>query len=61
MKKISSAEDKSSPFSRIMQKGQKKTGFNTRKGKLLMSMSEEDHKRMALLIQKWLVNDETRK
>ncbi|WP_394220469.1 hypothetical protein [Alteromonas gracilis] len=58
MKKISSLENKSSPFLRIMQKGHKKTGFNTRKGELLMVMSEEDHKRIASLIKTWLEKDE---
>ncbi|TKB04372.1 hypothetical protein E5672_06110 [Alteromonas portus] len=58
MKKISPNQNKSSPFSRIMRKGQEKTNYKARCGKLLMLMSEEDHQRIAKLISKWLAQDE---
>ncbi|WP_338517700.1 hypothetical protein [Alteromonas gracilis] len=54
MKKISSEQDKHSPFSRIMQKGHKKTGYKQTSGKLLLALSEDDHKRIAQLVAKWL-------
>jgi hypothetical protein len=54
MKKLSSEQDKHSPFSRIMQKGHKKTRYKKASGKLLLQLSENDHKRIATLIAKWL-------
>lgn len=42
-----------------MRKGQEKTNYKARNGKLLMLMSEEDHARIAKLISKWLAQDET--
>lgn len=57
MKKISSHKNTSSPFSRIMQKGQSKTGYKAKKGKFLMCMSDNDHKQIARLIAKWLDDD----
>ena len=42
-----------------MRKGQGKTNYKARNGKLLMVMSEEDHARIAKLISKWLAQDET--
>ncbi|GFD70895.1 hypothetical protein KUL113_03150 [Tenacibaculum sp. KUL113] len=56
MKKISSRRSSSSPFSKIMRKGHQKTGYKDRNGALLMCMSENDHKRIAKLIAKWLEN-----
>ncbi|MBJ2130354.1 hypothetical protein JC525_15595 [Alteromonas sp. IB21] len=56
MKKISSPKNSSSPFSRIMRNGHQKTGYKVRNGELLMCMSEDDHKRIARLISKWLEN-----
>jgi len=39
-----------------MRKGHQKTGYKDRNGALLMCMSENDHKRIAKLIAKWLEN-----
>ena len=58
MKKISPHKNKPSPFSRIMRKGQEKTNYKARNGKLLMLMGEEDHARIAKLISRWLAQDE---
>lgn len=60
MKKISSRENKPSPFLRLMKKGHGKTGYKAKNGKFLMTMSEDNHKRIASLIQKWLEQDEKR-
>ncbi|QGX61736.1 hypothetical protein [Alteromonas mediterranea] len=57
MKKISSHKNTPSPFSRIMQKGQQKARYKERNGKFLMSMSEDDHTRIAHLIKRWLEED----
>ena len=57
MKKISSPKDKPSPFLRLMKKGHRKTDYKAENGKLLMAFSEEDHKRIATLIGRWLDND----
>lgn len=59
MKKISPLKNKASPFSRIMQRGHEKTKYNGRNGKLLMSISEENHQRVAKLVSYWLEQDET--
>ena len=58
MKKISPHKNKPSPFSRIMRKGQEKTNYKARNGKLLMLMGEEDHARIATLISNWIAQDE---
>ena len=47
MKKISSRENKPSPFLRLMKKGHGKTGYKAKNGKFLMTMSEDSHKRIA--------------
>ncbi|MEC8231502.1 MAG: hypothetical protein AAF364_14145 [Pseudomonadota bacterium] len=54
MKNLSSQNDKHSPFLRIMQKGHKKTGYKKTSGNLLLTLSENDHKRIAQLIAKWI-------
>ncbi|WP_420932975.1 hypothetical protein ACOJR9_10675 [Alteromonas sp. A081] len=46
-----------SPLSRLMKKGQLKTGYQSTSGNLLMLMSENDHKRIAKLIASWLEHD----
>lgn len=58
MKKISSQQTKVSPFTRIMQKGHEKTRYKPPSGKLLMQLSENNHKRIAKLISQWLDNKE---
>ncbi|GMM67219.1 MAG: hypothetical protein VXZ36_06050 [Pseudomonadota bacterium] len=58
MKKISSKQSKTSPFTRIMQKGHEKTRYKPPSGKLLMQLSENDHKRIAKLISQWLDSKE---
>ena len=40
-----------------MQKGQQKARYKERNGKFLMSMSEDDHTRIAHLIKRWLEED----
>ena len=60
MKKISSRENKPSPFLRLMKKGHGKTGYKAKNGKFLMTMSDDSHKRIASLIRKWLEQDEKR-
>lgn len=59
MKKISLQPKNNSPLSRIMEKGHNKTGYKTTSGKLLMQLSENDHKRIAQLISLWLSKSET--
>jgi hypothetical protein len=58
MKKISSRENKPSPFLRLMKKGHGKTGYKAKNGKFLMTMSDDNHIRIASLIRKWLEQDE---
>lgn len=59
MKKISPKPKNTSPLSRIMEKGHNKTGYKATSGKLLMQLSENDHKRIAQLISLWLSKSET--
>ena len=37
-----------------MTKGQQKVGYKRNKANLLMSLSEDDHQRIAQLIKQWL-------
>ena len=57
MDRSSKTTPSGSPLSRMMKKGHAKTGYKTTSGKLLMQMSENDHKRIAKLISHWLVRD----
>lgn len=57
MNKPNSTKPQSSALSRMMAKGQAKTRYKPSSGKLLMQLSENDHKRIALLISKWLEGD----
>jgi hypothetical protein len=41
-----------------MQKGHEKTRYKPPSGKLLMQLSENDHKRIAKLISQWLDSKE---
>lgn len=43
-----------SPLGKLMTKGQQKVGYKRNKANLLMSLSEDDHQRIAQLIKKWL-------
>jgi|TARA_B100000519_G_scaffold126195_1_gene108884 hypothetical protein len=43
-----------SRFSQLMQKGQRKVNYRQRQGRLLMTLSDEQHKAIARLIQQWL-------
>jgi hypothetical protein len=43
-----------SRFSQLMQKGQRKVNYRQRQGRLLMTLSDEQHKAIASLIQQWL-------
>jgi hypothetical protein len=43
-----------SRFSELMQKGQRKVNYRQRQGRLLMTLSDEQHKAIARLIQQWL-------
>ncbi|GEA13162.1 hypothetical protein KUL49_35370 [Alteromonas sp. KUL49] len=57
MKKLSSSlknRAKPSPFKRIVARGQEKVHYKPKVGKLIMSLSSEDHERIAVLIRKWL-------
>lgn len=60
MNKPSKVKPKTSPFSRIMAKGQARAGYKPTSGDLLMQLSENDHKRIATLIAKWLETDNSR-
>jgi hypothetical protein len=60
LKKSSKVPSTHSPLSRMMKKGQAKTGYKSTSGNLLMQMSENDHKRIATLIAHWL-NEDNRK
>ncbi|WP_160173364.1 MULTISPECIES: hypothetical protein [unclassified Alteromonas] len=57
MNKPSNTTPNASPLSRLMKKGQSKTGYKLTSGNLLMQMSENDHKRIAKLIANWLERD----
>ncbi len=37
-----------------MQKGQRKVNYRQRQGRLLMTLSDDQHKAIARLIQQWL-------
>ncbi|AUC88521.1 MAG: hypothetical protein CL600_08620 [Alteromonas sp.] len=56
--KPKNTKPQSSTLSRMMAKGQAKTRYKPSSGKLLMQLSENDHKRIALLISKWLKSDD---
>ncbi|GGF55724.1 hypothetical protein [Alteromonas lipolytica] len=43
-----------SRFSQIMQRGQKKVNYRPRQAQLLMTLSDDQHKAIARLIQLWL-------
>lgn len=45
---------KTSPFTRIMERGHAKVRYTNKRGNVLMALSEEDHKRIAKLIGQWL-------
>ncbi|NMH58628.1 hypothetical protein [Alteromonas ponticola] len=49
---------KQSPFNRLMQKGHKKVRYTDKKANVLMLFSEQEHRRIAALIQKWLREDD---
>jgi hypothetical protein len=57
LNKPSNTPPNASPLSRLMKKGQSKTGYKSTSGNLLMQMSENDHKRIAKLIANWLERD----
>ncbi len=46
-----------SKFLRIMHRGHSKVGYSERKGRLLMMMSDEQHKHIASVILQWLNQD----
>ena len=46
-----------SKFLRIMHRGHGKVGYSERKGRLLMVMSDEQHKHIASVILQWLNQD----
>ena len=46
-----------SKFLRIMHRGHRKVGYSERKGRLLMMMSDEQHKHIASVILQWLNQD----
>ncbi|BBO27535.1 hypothetical protein AltI4_19230 [Alteromonas sp. I4] len=46
-----------SKFLRIMHRGHRKVGYSERKGRLLMVMSDEQHKHIASVILQWLNQD----
>ena len=46
-----------SKFLRIMHRGHSKVGYSERKGRLLMVMSDEQHKHIASVILQWLNQD----
>ncbi|MDG6097298.1 hypothetical protein EXU34_07565 [Alteromonas sp. ZYF713] len=48
-----------SRFSQLMQKGQRKVNYRQRQGRLLMTLSDEQHKAIARLIQQWLDDSAT--
>ncbi|WP_296044344.1 hypothetical protein [uncultured Alteromonas sp.] len=43
-----------SRFSQLMQQGQRKVNYRQRQGRLLMTLSDEQHKAIAKLLQHWL-------
>tara|TARA_Y100001968_G_scaffold289562_1_gene292668 strand:+ start:3608 stop:3796 length:189 start_codon:yes stop_codon:yes gene_type:complete len=43
-----------SRFSELMQKGQRKVNYRQRQGRLLMTLSDKQHRAIARLIQQWL-------
>ncbi|MDC8830856.1 hypothetical protein [Alteromonas gilva] len=47
-----------SRFKQLMQRGQPKVRYRERQAKLLMTMSDEQHKAIAKLLQHWLKDDE---
>ncbi|MCW8092062.1 hypothetical protein [Alteromonas sp. ASW11-130] len=49
---------KPSPFSQLMQKGHRKVKYSSQKSDVLMLFSEQEHRRIATLIKKWLKEDE---
>ncbi|MDN4503292.1 hypothetical protein QX776_12850 [Alteromonadaceae bacterium BrNp21-10] len=46
------------PLQRLFTKQQPKVAAKKKVGKLLTTMAEEDHKRIAILLQKWLDESE---
>ena len=50
-----------SALSKLMTRGHEKVNYKDRQGKVLMALSEEDHKRIAKLIAKWLESPVQRK
>ncbi|NVK57870.1 MAG: hypothetical protein HWE26_19905 [Alteromonadaceae bacterium] len=50
-----------SRFSQLMQRGQRKVHYRERQAKLLMTLSDEQHKAIAQLLQYWLNDDESAK
>ncbi len=48
-----------SRFSQLMQRGQRKVHYRERQAKLLMTLSDEQHKAIARLLQYWLNEDES--
>lgn len=54
------SQDKKGPLHNLFARQQPKVAAKKKVGKLLTSMAEEDHKRIALLIKKWLEQDEAR-
>jgi len=64
MKNISSGNHKprakrsnQSPLHRIYARGHKKMAYKKTTGNLIMQMSANDHKRIAMLIAQWLGDD----
>ena len=49
----------STPLQRLFNKQQPKVAAKKKVGKLLTTMAEEDHKRIAILLQKWLADSES--
>lgn len=45
-----------SRFSQLMQQGQQKVNYKQRQGRLLMTLSDDQYKLIATLIQHWLDN-----
>jgi hypothetical protein len=52
---------KKGAFSRVVQNGQKKVPTTASTKALLFTLGNEDHKRIAQLIAKWLEQDERKK
>ncbi|MCU7554373.1 hypothetical protein OCL06_07160 [Alteromonas sp. ASW11-19] len=55
------ADKPASPLRRIFARGHEKTGYRPSTGNLLLQFSEQDHRRIAQLIAKWLEDEDNTK